>query len=253
MADIYEYHIYCITEGKYVTWYLADPPTKCCNDTSHEVNPNSIRRVGLVNPRNLQVGDSSPDEGTFQATTLRYVVSKPNSVPSTQTFDTSFPFDCYLWEITAQQNPSNLDDYFSISVAPNTPIGQLTTDVSTTETILNVTPTVVQYARRGNDISITDGVRLTSLGIIASTDKLTNTLTLKTAIAESFPAGSAILLTTLPLKDVYFDSPLRVSVGNKGLKAKVIPADTNIRTTYVCNTMPATDIIVYFQVQYYFL
>lgn len=248
---IYHWQIYCMSEQGWQSTWGVDPPTFCPNDANHEVT--GYRQLELINPPVLQVADGAPDYGYFQVSTIRIPIPIPTIVPSTIYVRTSFPFKMAIWEMSLTQDSSNKGDIISIQLGENTPASYLTQPASIGDTTLNVHEGFLPLVFAGNEIGVVEpgGTYRQYPGLITAVDRVDNTITVQQPLTANYPAGSPILFSTYPVRNMYCDSGQRMDLGNKGLRTRDIPANTPITIIYVDNTMNDRATDVYLQLQYY--
>lgn len=254
IPQIYEYRIYCTTEQTFVTFYGVDPPTTCPNDTNHTVNPDSVQKGHLVGPDTVIAKDSSPDAGYFQASTIVIDIPANAGGPQTIITDIKYPFDMYIWEMSIAQNPASVGDSLSVQLSPDTIIGLMTVDAKVGDIVINCSGTIFNYVVRGSEIGISDGKNTEYPGRVTAVDSKAGTITVETPLVNAYSSASPtyILFSVYPIRNLICDSAARITLGNKGLKAKVVPAGTTIRVIYVDNTI-GDAVKAYLQIQYYHL
>lgn len=252
-SDIYRWQIFCIDEGQAVTWYrdINDPPTMCVNNSNHQVNPNSTVRWERIGPNLLQVTDTSPNLGYFQMSSIKVNIPATNTVPQTITVDNTYPFDMYIWETSISQYPNHIGDEINIQIAPDTPIATLLQSTNVGDTTIYASPTIFNHIYRGCEIGITDGVHKEYSGRIKEINSLNGSIKFEIPLINSYIQGSVVLFSVYPIRHLFFDSDRRIIIGSKGLKSRVIPANTIFRITYIDNTVHTSPIDIYIQMQYY--
>lgn len=249
---IYHYRIYCITESSWVDFYGSTPPTTCPHNTNHTVNPNSAQLLELVGPTIATVQDASPTNAYYQASSIAISIPVINSAPAEVVVNKSFPFDMYLWGISVAPPSSSIGDLFNVQLAPGTVIGATTAPVNSGTNVISVSPTVFELVVKGSEIGITDGKQTEYPGVVTAYDPNAGTITVQNNLANSYAADAQILYSVYAIRDLILDSTERIALGQKGLKAKLLPANTPIALIYTANSVRNTATNVYFQLEYYY-
>lgn len=246
---IYEWKIYCETEGAFISYYGPSAPVSCPNNTAHTVGSTSqTKPVNPINQKEVIVTDPTPNRAFYQATTIEMYIP-PSTQHQTLTKSISFPFDMYIWEINLSQQSFCIGDKLSVQIAPDTVLGVLKSDVKVGDNVINCSPTVTDRIARGCEIGLSDGVNKEYLGIVTS---FTNSqITTSIAPMNNYAAGSNILWSLYIIKDLVIDSCQRIIIGSKGLKTKLVNAGTPIVFHYYDNTIYPQGSMTYLHIQYY--
>lgn len=250
-TPIYEWKIYCNTENAFVTYFGPTAPTNCPNDTSHAVSTatGAVSQLRMIGPNHVIATDPTPDRAFYQYTTITLDIPA-NTEPQVLTKTICYPFDMYIWEMAIAQNSSCIGDKLSVQIGPDTIIGAVTTPVATGATGLTCTTTVTDRIARGCELDITDGVNKDYLGMVNSYTS-TGSVTFTIPTVNSYNPGSYLLWSVYPIKDMIIDSPERLIIGSKGLKTKLVPANTKIKIIYKDNTIYPQSSVAYIHIQYY--
>ena len=251
--DVYEWQLYCITEGKMVSFFGPTAPTTCPNDTAHEINPDSITQIRKVNSDTIQVTDSSPENGYFQTTSVVIDIPIPTTLPVTIIKEVIFPTDIYISEMSISQDPSNAGDEIKVEVNPGATLSPLMADAAIGATVLTLVPQAIAFVVKGLDVSIDDGKVEQRLGRIMAIDTTAFTITVEFPLTEAHTAtASLVKLYVTPVRNMVTDYSSRLSIGNKGLKTTLIKAGYAVRVTYTDRTPNTKATAAYFSLQYYY-
>jgi hypothetical protein len=253
MSDtpIFEYRIYCVTDSRWEMYYGPTPPTTCPINSSHTVNPASVQNLRLIGPNTVVSQDSAPKGAPFQLKTIKMLIPATGVVPVSVIKNFSFPYDLYIWELSFSNIQINASDELSIGLGGDASIAGTTASVPAGGTIIPVSSTAFGYIVRGSEIGITNGVTSEHPGIVTTVDKVAGTITVNTALVNSYGAGSSILFTSYVVRNYVFSNTQDIILGRKGLQPRFVPAGTPIRIEYVDNTTNPSDYTLCFQLQYY--
>jgi hypothetical protein len=254
MSDVNQYSIYCNTESADISGYGIIAPTTCYTDTSHDVVLTSVKLIKTISPDTVIALDDSPEKGEWQFEMIEFTIPSSSST-GTIINSISFPFDMYVWQMSISNSPFNEGDSTSLAVGPDTVIGYLVSDTNSGTNSMNVSDTVIANIDRGSDIGLLlpDGSVKEYAGRVVSFDSNTNTVIMEKNFVNSFPSPSYVIITKYPVRNCIFDKDSRVIVGNKGTRAKVIPANTEISVIYNYNRIGTDDIKVRYGLEFYFL
>lgn len=230
---LYQYRLYCIQEATFVTTWATEPPTLCPNNhADRTIDPNNIVVIGRSGTNVVLASQNVL--ANFQHTCV------PMNIPSMtpggvyqQTF--SWPMNIQIWKTEFYTTADHIGDYLTIYVAPNTTVGALTAGASVGATTINVSPTAVtnQLISNGIDLTITDGVNTNMCGRITGFSATTNTITFETPLVNSFSAGAFVQLSLKVINNVLLHRTNSVyRIGEKGLKGRLVPANTQLRADY---------------------
>lgn len=249
-TPIYEWKIYCSTENAFISYFGSTAPDKCPNDTSHTVSSStgSVSQIRLIGPNYVIATDPTPDRAFYQYTTIPLDVPA-NKEPQILSTTFSYPFDMYIWEMAIAQGSMCIGDKLSVQIGPDTILGLLTSDLNTGTTGMSCTTTVTNKVARGCEIGITNGVTKEYLGRVLSYSD--GQVVFSTPSSNYYPVGSYVLWSVYPIKDMIIDSTERLVIGAKGLKTKLVPANTPIKIIYQDNTIYPQSSVAYIHIQYY--
>lgn len=229
-SPVNEYRFYCPTDATYFFAWGTTEPTQCPN--CHAIDESSIAIVQTRKTNDVVAYD--PINGTYQAETILI------DVPAGQIGDTyvqsiTWPFDTDIWVFEIYATQEMVNDSIRVITSPNTVIGVITTDANISDTILNVSPTVLQYAAVGYDIKITHGIVTQELGRVKNVNTSNSQITVETPISTSdFVTGSYLTLNAISIRNHVFNYVGLHKFGAKGNRTKRIFA-TMPTTLYYTN------------------
>lgn len=245
MTTLYKYSFTCNDEGvsKQVWREESDPvPTKCPDDTSHVINTTSIRIVERVEENNVKVQEETiPTGGHFKALGRKMDIA----ANETKTKDEVFPFDISAMAIEFTSDSSNQGDELQLVIGPDTIIGTVSNDVTSGDTVINVSQTVIDYVSIGYNINLFDGVNTSDLGRVTAVDKDNLTITAETAVDQSFSSvmPTYVRMSVYTIDDYTIGKPGRWTIGESKIGGSFIPAGTVVRIIYKNNENASKEFI----------
>ena len=192
----------------------------------------SITEVVDVKVLEENIEVSKRTGGHFKATSLE--ISAPATVGESS-HDFTFPYNISMLSIEYVGHTENNHDEFSVLVSPDTIIGAITSDVSNTDTVINVQPSVIDNAFIGMLCKITDLTNTDDLGYILEIDNVANTITVSTAATQSFLAATPtyVQISVEVIKDIIIDETTApTQVGGSKIGGSFLAANTTIRIIY---------------------
>lgn len=131
--------------------------------------------------------------------------------------------------------PECQGDIFTISVAPNQIVGNITSNVAIGDTTFSVSQTVLDYSFLGQSVVLSDGTNENAVGMITSIDKETQQITTEFAATNNFDAFSPTLIktTTEVCKNIEIQiTTATTEIGNTKIGGAYLPAGVPIGITY---------------------
>lgn len=250
-TSVYKYRAICIEEAIYVYQWGTIPPTLCPNvHADRTLDTSSITVVETVASTDVTAKEQS--DGYYQSKS--FYLSIPAGVTgamSTQTV--SWPVDILLWLTEVYVGPGADSDMFEIIGSPDTIIGVCTAAVTAGDTVIYVSPTVIQNISFGLNVNIFDGVNNDVVGVVTAIDADASTITIEIPPTHSFAIGSYIILNVYVIREhIIYGSDscgYRTSFGEKGFKGKPVAANVELKFNYYNNTTTAK--VVAIKTEYY--
>jgi hypothetical protein len=251
VVTAYQYRVYCIYEAAYVNVWGTSAPTLCPNNhTDRAIDTSQTVIINTIS--NNIVTTQEPTTGKFQSTTL--TLNIPTGPPGQiSNFDYSFPMDLQIWKSDFFADTANIGDVINGIIAPNSQIGILTSSANIGDTVLNVNKGLVTSIQvtRGVDVFLDDGNNIIAYGRIININSTNNTITVENPLTQTYNSGAMIRMNIRVIKDMILYYPGKLQkVGEKGFKAKLLPANTIIRIAYTNNSGSAKTCI--FVLEYYY-
>lgn len=233
MTTVNQYRVWCTNSPAHYeyTWGTV-PPTVAPSDGS-PINAALTTIVDTVNSKDVVVQEMST--GDFETTHITMSISSGTPGDVT-TYDVTWPMDILLWKTDLTPNTAMIGDTITVMAAPETTVGALTAPASAGATVLSVSSTVFSYLIRGYAVTLNDGVHKNFLGRCIARDTVNSTITVETALTNSFAAGTPVQMSIYVLKDIYIGDTSVISIGLKGVRGKNVPAGTILRVYYTNNS-----------------
>jgi hypothetical protein len=246
MTTVYQWQVYCVTEGIYVNTWQVNQPTVCPNNNTHTINASATSIIGQVSTQTIKAAENT--DGYFETTHV--VMSIPSDTPGAITeHDVTWPMDIMLWRTLITPTSDMIGDTLSVLGAPETTVGVITAPATIGSTTLTVNSTVTANVQRGFLITLYDGVNKDVLGRCTAVNVLAGTITVQTATTYAFAAGSAVKISVYTIKDLYITDTVTIDIGTKGFKGKTIPSGMILRVYYTNNSGTAK--IIRWRAEYY--
>ena len=234
MTSVNKYRMYCQTEDKNVYKWDEYSSTICPNNGAHTIDSSSITIVDSVSKNLVRILEEHvATGGNYFLDMLKMVC--PANTTTEKIFTWSYPITVLAGFTWTSSNYIN--DLISVEVGSNTVVGVITSNVVETDTVINVSSTVIQNVKRGHYIRLTDGVNASVRILVKSVDNSLNTLTLKDQIGFSFSSASPtyVQLTVFVCKDHEFGEPGKYTIGEKTINGSYIPDGVSLKVIYVNN------------------
>lgn len=185
----------------------------------------------------IQILEEDPDEnrrtgGHFRAKTLAFDV--PIGAEWHYT-NFTFPYPISLLSMEYVGINALIDDRILINIAPHTTIGSITSDVTASDTVINVSQTVLDNVEVGYKVELDDGTNVDDLGWVLAKDDIAGTITVETAAVNGFLATTPTLVKqTIPILDeIEIDyTTASITIGATKIGGSYLPANTVIEFGY---------------------
>lgn len=231
MTTIYQWRIRCTTDNKFEYVWNPDKPTKCPSNINHAIDSTKTTVVDRIDPNFIRIQEeSTPTGNNFKIETK--VLTSPGVGISK--LDIRWPFPVSIFSASFVGTTDHVGDVFNVDVSPNTTIGVLTANVSTGDTILNVTPTVIEYLNIGRKVKISDGTNVNNLGYVININEANNQITVDTAVVNNFSATSPtyVIMTVKLIEDFEIGPPWEYEFAKRKIGGTYVPANTLIQLSY---------------------
>jgi hypothetical protein len=225
-VKINKWQIYCNNEGSWSEGWLDDGliPTKCFNDGSHDVNIESAIIIDTLEEQSVSIKEETvPTGGHFSSKGIFF-----NCPVGLSQYDISFPFNISALSVSFQTRENQTEDIIDLIIGKDSIIGTLTNNVYISDTVLNVTNTVVDNIKLGFFVMIDS----TEVGQVISIDKLNSQITIDRPCSRNYE--SLLYIKTYPkvINDFTIGYPGLYEIGKGKIGGSHIPANTIITFKY---------------------
>jgi hypothetical protein len=249
MTTVYQYRIYCNTEAQWVYTWGTSAPMACPNNTSHDINANSIMAIDSVSSTQVSIlaeNGNLKTGGNFRSSTINFVAAQN----STTVHSTSFPIPIALSNVQFHFTEQSVGDMIDCCCSQNTAIGATTADINAGVTTIPVSQDVITNIMVGFYVNITDGTNNDQLNRVITINSADNTIIVETATVNSFLTGATIQMSAYNVKDYFINTSQihRIAYGRIG--SRYIPANTVGTITYKNNSNVSKTICIMFEYFY---
>ena len=240
MSSIYKWQIWCNTENKY-TYVWSDSetvaPSTCPNDTNHDVLPNSMGVIDYMSRLQVEIKEEIPPPGATPTGGYFQLISKAFDCPANTTSSSSmsYPHPICIMGGYLNTNESMAGDIVSITAAEGTIVGVLTSPITSGDTEIHVSSTVLSNVVTGRRVSITDGTNTTDYITVIAKNTASGTVTLRSSCPYSFAAGSYVRMQIVYCDNVEIGCAGRYEMGSAKIGGTYIPPNTPILVKYTNN------------------
>jgi hypothetical protein len=147
------------------------------------------------------IDDTSGTNGTYRARGFMYPVAAGPDTDYNVIGEFVAPYNMRLASMTITPSTENIGDSFTFVANRNTPIGGITSGVSSGK-VLSVTDSVLVHIKVGFEVLLLTGSTLQSLGECLEIDITNKTITVENNVGSAFPPGSLVLLAVKRLETI---------------------------------------------------
>lgn len=248
MVVVNQWRIYCISEASWVYGYLEESvtPSKCFNNTSHTINPESYTFIEKISPSVFEVKEELISTGgNFRCEGFSFDI--PPNTTNIKQCSWKYPTNALAVFFTCDS--TNKDDLLNATVGPETIVGTITSDISINSTIINVSDSVLTYIKVGYEILLTKNSTTYFLGEVISINNNNKTISIDTPVTELFTSGNIVKIQRKIIKNFVLGIPWRYVIGDSKIGASYIPS--NIITNVIYQNKSLTDTKKFnFQIEY---
>lgn len=166
-------------------------------------------------------------EGKHKADGFRFDIPAANG---TYKYSITYVYDVSILSMDYTPTPDQTGNTFSVRMAPNTVVGAVTQDVNIGDTVISVSPTVLENIFPGYLVSVGGE----SLGYVITKDVSSGTIEVEIPATQSHLASSPsfVSMTVESIKEVTFSGGARVDIGATKIGSSFLPRGTLIVITY---------------------
>ncbi len=199
--------------------------------------PSSQNETVVIREETIKTG------GMYMATTV-YVTA---AFGTTSIVNKVFPFPVNVLSAIITTKDEHEGDDLEITLAPDIVIGAITSDVSSSDTVITVSSSVIDNISIGIKMKLDDGTNSDNLGWVTAIDKIASTITVDIAATQSFAASTP---TQVKMSHMYIDSykfgpGCRHEFGNTKIGGAYIPSGKIGEIKYTNNSTSGSDKTLY--------
>lgn len=248
MSTIYKWRIRCNTDDKFEYIWNETEPVICPSNGTHKIDTSLTCIVDKIKPNVLKIKEESTETGGNFRCETRTINIEPNTI-NTNIFNYKYPVSIFaVYFTTTSTHEGDIVESF---IAPDTPIGLITSNVVKNDNIINVSSSVIENVMIGYDIKITDKDNTDSLGKIIFIDKERSQITTENKCINNFKVSNQtyILLTIKILENYEIGPPTQHIIGDSKIGGMHVPANTNLLLKYINKSLDTSKKIV-FKIEY---
>lgn len=246
---VYEWSVYCDTERLYVNGFTQnrEHPGTCFNNINHVISKNPIL-LKEINNNSVRIQEEIRETGGyFKANSYKMLCP-----PGLSSHYFSYPHPVSVLSLVITSTDEHTGDSFDNIVGKNTTIGFITSDVSVSDTIINVSKTVIDNINLGFYVNLTDGVNSFNGGRVLAKSIVNGTISIETPSIGTFLATSPCYVqTTVKTIDNYvIGPPSRYEIGKDKIGGSYVPSNTPISVEYTNNGNTTKDFYAVIELLY---
>ena len=234
MTTLYNWNVFCQTEGKYYSvWTEQDTVPACPNNAGDTVSVASSALITKVAPNLIQIKEEQQQTGGhYQVRTVG-----GDMVVGTNTVDTSWPFPTSALAIRFMSGSDHKGDLLEVQVGPDTTVGAITADVGIGDSVLTVDSTAIQAFKLGYWLTLDDGVNSYDMGRVIASDTGASTITTENTSTFNFLVATPTLIrmTVKTIVNYEIGEPGTVVLGESKIGGSFVPANVIVRMVYTNN------------------
>ncbi len=217
MSAIYKYKFYCDTESAFVYTWSRTEPTVCPNNNTHSVDLSNVSILDTVSSNIVDINQEVIDTGgNYRAQSG--VITAGSLETTQQTLTWQYTITVMNFSLNTDENADNCK--FEAVCAENTIIGALTQNASINDTVLHVSPTVVQNVKIGYKVCLFNGVTQTCVGECVNVG--VDTITIDSPLVDNHSAGVYVQMSIIMVKDFHTISNKSHDLAKKTVKGSTI-------------------------------
>jgi len=244
--NLNKYSLRCSSENKLVYTWNETSPQVCPNNTNHLIDLSSIKIVDTIVQNAVTIIQTNGQTGDNYR-----VESKKLTIPANSTIyeDYTWNYPIAVMTINWYSTQENIGDVINGYIAPNTTIGAITNNITTGDTLIHVSPTVLTYIRVGYEVNITNGMTNIIMGEVLTIDKVNSTLILSIASTENINAPAYLQMTVHNIYNMNL-IPGVTNLASKHIESSALPKNTVARIKYTNNGNTEKTFIFYYEIMY---
>ena len=230
MTTLFKWRIRCNTDDKFEFIWSEEMPTSCPINKNHNINNSLTCIIDKIEPNIVKIKeDSIVTGGNFRCETK--IINSDINTTSITNFSYKYPISVYAVYFVSTIDHEG--DIIETNIAPDIPVGLITKNVNTNDTILDVSQTVIDNIMIGYDVKITNQINTDDLGKVIAIDKIKKQITTENFTSHNFTVNSSVILLTVKIVENYeIGPPTQHVIGDSKIGGMYVPADTIIQVKY---------------------
>lgn len=242
------YKLTCTTEDKDFVLQSYTVPTECPVDSGHT--------IGTVVPvmcyeHTVQVADEVIRTGRNLCFDNRKLsVAAGPDVDTTE--NVSFVTDASITSVSYVLEATHADDLLTVEIDPELKVGTITSDVSITDTVINVSAGVVSRCKVGYYLTLEDSPTKEELGRIVAIDKTALTVTVENGATNAFTVAGAteVKVTRRVMNNYVLAGTGNFKHGTLTFATLSVPKDGTLRIIYTNKSGSTKDFVFTYEYMY---
>jgi hypothetical protein len=244
---LYQYRLHCNSEDALVYTWDTQPPIVCPNNNSHQIDIASISIIDTVATNNISIIQTTGDiQENYCCESKKITIPANTTMSNVYTWPINIAILTVNWTSEEIHRGDIIDGY----IAKNTTIGVNTSPVSQGDTVIHVSPTVIEYINRGYIVNITDGISSINLGQCININKSASTITCEIPAITNMNPWSYIRMTIHNIRSMIIDVPGKYVLATKHLQASSLPKTTEVEVVYTNNSNIEKSFIFFMEFMY---
>ena len=239
MATLYKFRVYCQDEGQFVETWSTTHPSVCPNVNTHAIDQNSWTILQEISEKIVEIKEERIPTGGNYKYYGREIDIPSGTAGDITNIDYVWDYPISILNGVLTVNTENLGDKISVVAAPDTIIGNATSDINIGDTVISVNQTVLDTLYLGYLISLLDSTNGTvnELGEVINIDKVNNTITVKQATTNAFLAADLIYvrMTVVRIDQACLAYPGRFDIGENRIGGTYLPTGLVFQLRYQNN------------------
>lgn len=238
-TTVYKWELWCETDSRYETVWLDKEPTQCPTNFVHTIATSPGPRV-IAEVSNQTVSmqeEFTPTQGYYQS--LGRELEVGGNVGEVTVLELTWPYRISLLNGWFYSTSDNVGDKIEAYVATDVITGAITGDVVVNDTVISVSPTVMENVAVGYHLKVFDGTNQSDLGRVVGIDRIHSQVTVETASdkAYSHHTPTYVKQTVKVIDDMFINlDRKKYSFADKKLGGKSLPPGVPLQVRYTNRT-----------------
>lgn len=231
MSTVYKFRVYSPSNQEYHHIWAESEPEHGPNGVDHIIDPTLTTIVDKIETNVVKIFEEHvPTQGYHQTSTM-VLTAAPNAITEqTITFD----YRITVFIVSFNTKDHHEGDTLEIEINPEGRIGIITSDVAVGDTLIHVSPTVIEHSFIGMYVSLDNNSVNDIVGEVIAIDKVNNTIRLKTGANHSFSASTPTFVesTVKYVKNYTIGPQGKYEFGKEKIGGASIPPNVPLKIIY---------------------